>query len=378
LQSFVVLVPSHHLVTPLESDLALRFIRHLISLRQPTLARHVFNTLRNLGARMSFASLANLCVLAVVRRQAALTLRLCQQLSKQLEEELPSYVSTNSPEDLDRWRAHQAQVLVRLIHVCAERQYCDAITSLGRVLLDPQMGIEVDMPTYCEFLRAIFAFYDPTSIVKEDRLTHLRRVSNTIRWTQAVLSAASVSRNSGQFGANDIAVLLHGLGKIVHQHTLGYVRLPAAVWSSLVRILNSLSNASKCAGEIEPAFAWAELYLQIGEGRLALTSKTKRVRVQSPIMDVPYWKPFTHPPETRDILEDVMELVRGAYERAMELLSEWEQMFNPLTLRDVFPLAQKGQTLQLRARAILISYSRPSRNSGQRPMDPFEPIHAIL
>jgi len=95
-------------------------------------------------------------------------------------------------------------------------------------------------------------------------------------------------------------------------------------------------------------------------------------------MKAPYWKPFTHPPETRDILEDVMVLVRGAYERAMELLSEWEQMFKPLTLRDVHPLAQKGQILRIRAQVILISYSRPSRNSGQRPMDPFEPIHAIL
>jgi len=292
---------------------------------------------------MPIVSLANLCMLAVVRRQAALTLRLCQRISKQLEEELPSYVSTNSPEDLDRWRAHQAQVLVRLIHVCAERRYCDAIISLGRVLFDPQMGIEVGMPTYRAFLCTTFAFYDPATIVKEEQLTHLCCVSNTIHWTQAVLSAASVSRNTGQFGAN-IVVLLHGLGKIIHQHTLGHVRLPAAMWNSLAGILNSLSNASKCAGEIEPAFAWAELYLQIGEGRLVLTSKTKRVRVRSPIMKAPYWKPFTHPPETRDILEDVTELVRGAYERAMELLSEWEQVFNPLTLRYVHPLAQKDKS----------------------------------
>lgn len=317
-------------------------------------------------------------MLAVVRRQAALTLRLCQRISKQLEEELPSHVSTDSPEDLDEWRAQQAQVIVRLIHVCAERQYCEAIISLGRVLLDPQMSIEVDMPTYRAFLRAIFAFYDPATIVKEDQLTHLRRVSNTIRWTQAVLSAASESRNSGQFGASDIAVLLHGVGKVIHQHTLGNVRLPAVVWKSLAGILHSLSNASKCTGEIEPALAWAELYLRIEEGRLTLTSKTKRVPVQSPTMKAPYWKPVTHPPGTRDVPEEVMVLVRGAYERAMELLSEWEQMFNQVALKDVYPLAQKGQILQIRARATLISYSRPPRSGEQRPMDPFEPIHANL
>ncbi len=310
-------------------------------------------------------------MLAVVRRQAAITLRLCQRISKQLEEELPTHVSTNSPGDLDEWRAQQA-------HVCAEKQYYEAIISLGRVLLDPQIGIEVDMPTYRAFLRAIFAFYDPATIAKEDQLTHLRRVSNTIRWTQAVLSAASVSRNSSQFGASDIAVLLHGLGKIIHQHSLGHVRLPAAMWESLAGILNSLSSASKSKGEIEPAFAWAELYLRIEEGRLALASKTKRVPVQSPAMKAPYWKPVTHPPETRDVPEKVMELVRGASERAMELLSEWEQKFNELTLRGVHPFAQKGQILQIRARTILISYSQPPRDGSQRPMDPFEPIHAIL
>ena len=331
---------------------------------------------RNLGARVSIASVANLCMLAVVRRQAALTLRLCQRISKQLEEELPSYVSINSPEDLDEWRAHHAQVLVRLIHVCAERRYCEAVISLGRVLLDPQVGIEVDMPTYRAFLRAIFAFYDPATIVNEDQLTHLRRVSNTIRWTQAVLSAASLSRNRGQFGARDVAVLLHGLGKIIHQHTLGHVRLPAAMWKSLAGTLNSLSSASKDTGKIEPAFAWAELHLRIEEGRLALASKTKRVPVQSPATKAPYWKPVTHPSETRDVPEEVMELVRGAYERAMELLREWE--LDQSTLREVHPLAQKGQILQIRARAILISYSRPPHSDEQRPMDPYEPIHAIL
>ena len=317
-------------------------------------------------------------MLAVVRRQAAITLRLCQRISKQLEEELPSHLSTNSPGDLDEWRAQQAQILMRLIHVCAERQYCEAIISLGRVLLDPQIGIEVDMPTYRKFLRAILAFYDPTTIAKEDQVTHLRRVSNTIRWTQAVLSAASVSQNSGQFGASDIAVLLHGLGKIIHQHTLGHVRLPAAMWESLAGILDSLSSASKSKGEIEPAFAWVELYLRIEEGRLALASKTKRVPVQSPAMKAPYWKPVIHPPETRDVPEKVMELVRDASERAMEFLGEWEQMFNPLTLTDVHPFAQKGQILQIRARAILISYSQPPRDGEQRTVDPFEPIHAML
>ena len=317
-------------------------------------------------------------MLAVVRRQAAITLRLCQRISKQLEEELPYHVSTDSPDDLDEWRAQQAQVLIRLIHVCAERQYCEAVISLGRVLLDPQISIEVDMSTYRTFLRAIFAFYDPAKIAKEDQLTHLRRVSNTIRWTQAVLSTASVSRDRGQFGARDIAVLLHGLGKIIHQHTLGHVRLPAAMWKSLAGILNSLSGASKSGREIEPAFAWAELYLRVEEGRLALASKTKRVLVQSPTMKAPYWKPVAHPPETRDVPEELMELIRGAYERAMELLSEWERMFNQLTLKDLHPLAQEGQILQIRARTILISYSRPPRDHEQRPMDPFEPIHAIL
>jgi hypothetical protein len=331
--------------------------------------------LRNLGARIPIASLANLCMLAMERRQAALTLRLCQRISKQLEEELPLHVSTNSPEDLDGWQAHQSRVLMRLIHVCAERRYYDAIINLGRVLLDPQMGIEVDMPTYRAFLRAIFAYYDPAMIAKEDRLFHLRRVSNTIRWAQAVLSAASESQNSGQFGARDIAVLLHGLGKIIHQHTLGHVRLPPAMWRSLVGILKSLANASKSTGRIEPAFGWAELCLRIEEGRQGLASKTKRVRVQSRTMKAPYWKPVTDPPETRDVPEEVMELIRGAYERAMELLSEWEEMFN---LRHVHHLAQKGQTLQIRARAILISYSRPPRNGEERPIDPFEPIHAIL
>ena len=317
-------------------------------------------------------------MLAVIRRQAAMTLRLCQRISKQLEEELPYHVSVDSPGDLDAWRAQQAQVLVRLIHVCAERQYCEAVISLGRVLLDPQISIEVDMSTYRTFLRAIFAFYDPATIAKEDQLTHLRRVSNTIRWTQAVLNTASVSRNSSQFGASDIAVLLRGLGKIIHQHTLGHVRLPAAMWKSLAGILNSLAGASKSTGEIEPAFAWAELYLRIEEGRLALASKTKRVLVQSPTMKAPYWKPVAHPHETRNVPEEVMVLVRGAYERAMELLSEWEQMFNQSTLKGVHPLAQEGQILQIRARAILISYSRPPRDHEQRPMDPFEPIHAIL
>ena len=378
LQSFVGLLPSHHPVTLLESDLALRFIRHLIRLRRPTLAGHVFNTFRNLGARLPIASLANLCMLAVVRRQAALTLRLCQRISKQVEEEYPLYLSTNSPEDLDEWRAQCARVLERLIHVCAEKEYCDAIISLGRVLLDPQIGIEVGMPTYRAFLRAIFAFYDPTAIAKEDQLTHLRRVSNTIRWAQGVLSAASMSRPSGEFGAGDVAVLLHGLGKIMHEHSLGYVRLPAATWKTLAEILKSLSRASKGTGEIEPAFAWVHLYLQIEEGRLALASKTKRVLVQHPTMKAPYWKPVTHPPETRDVPEEVMELVRGTYERAMELLSEWEQMFNQSTLREPHSIAQKGQILQIHVRTILIAYSRPPRTGKQRPKDPFEPVHAIL
>ena len=378
LQSFIGLLPSHYPVTLLESDLTLRFIRHLIRLRRPTLAGHVFNTLRNLGARVPFVSLANLCMLAVVRRQAALTLRLCQRISKQVEEEYPLYLSTNSPEDMDGWRAQCARVLERLIHVCAEKEYNEAIISLGRVLLDPQIGIEVGMPTYRAFLRAIFAFYNPTAIAKEDQLTHLRRVSNTIRWVQAVLSAASLSRSSGEFGAGDVAVLLHGLGKIIHEHTLGYVRLPASTWKTLAEILNSLSRASKGGGEIEPAFAWAELYLKIEEGRLALASKTKRVLTQSPTMKAPYWKPVTHPPETRDIPEKVMELVRGTYERAMEFLGEWEQMFNQSMRREARFLAQKGQILQIRARAILIAYSCPPRTGEQRLKDPFEPVHGIL
>ena len=317
-------------------------------------------------------------MLTVVRRQATLTLRLCQQISKQVEEELPSYLSTNSPEDLNEWRVHYAGVLERLIHVCAERKYCEAVISLGRVLLDPQIGIEVGISTYRTFLRAVFAFYDPAAIAREDQLTHLRRVSNTIRWVQAVLSAASVSRSSGEFGAGDVAVLLNGLGKIVHQHTLGHVRLPAATWRTLAGILNSLSRASKGTGEVESAFAWAELYLQIEEGRLALASKTKRVPVQIPTMKAPYWKPVTHPPETRDVPEEVLEVARDAYQRAMKLLSEWEQMSSQSTPRGVHSLAQNGQILQIRARAILISYSRPHREGEQRPMDPFEPVHAIL
>jgi hypothetical protein len=335
---------------------------------------------RNLGARIPIASLANLCMLALVRRQAALTLRLCQRISKQVEEEFPLYLSTNSPEDLDEWRAQHARILERLIHVCAEREYCEAIISLGRVLLDPQIGIEVGMPTYRAFLRAIFAFYDPTTITKEDHLTHLRRVSNTIRWAQAVLGAAdtSTSPSSSQFGAGDVAVLLYGLGKIIHQHTLGHVRLPAAMWKTIAGILTSLSSASKSIGEIEPAFAWAEIYLKIEEGRLALTSRTKRVPVQSPTMKAAYWKPVTHPPETRNVPEVIMELARGAYERAMELLSEWEQAFNQSTLREVHSLAQKGQILQIRARAILVSYSRPPCKGEQRSIEPFESIQAIL
>lgn len=378
MHAFLGLLPSRYPVTLLESDLTLRFIRHLIRLRQPTLAEHVFNTLRNLGVHIPIASLANLCMLAVGRHQAVFTLRLCQQISKQVEDDILSHLSANWLDDLDECRVQHAQILERLIHICAERKYREAIISLGRVLLDPQIGIEVGMSTYRAFLRAVFAFYDPAAIAKEDQVTHLRHVSNTIRWAQAVLSAASVSRSSGQFGGGDVAVLLHGLGKIMHQHTLGHVRLPAAMWKTLAGFLSSLSNASKGAGEIEPAFAWAGLYLQIEEGRLALASKTKRVPVQSPTMKAPYWKHVARPPETRGVPEEVMELARRGYERAMELLSEKERMFNRSTLKAVHSLAQKGQILQLRARAILISYSRPPRKSEQRSMDPFEPIHAIL
>ena len=114
-----------------------------------------------------------------------------------------------------------ARVLERLIHPCAEKEYNEEIISLGRVLLDPQIGIEVGMPTYRAFLRAIFAVYDPTAIGKEDQQMHLRRVSNPIRWVQAVLSAASLSQSSGEFGAGGVAVLLHGLGRIMHEHRLG-------------------------------------------------------------------------------------------------------------------------------------------------------------